>query len=159
MPATPTENDKKYTNNHNPFLHLSQKQDAHETIEILGNIRGDINWMIVDHYALDEQWERLMRPHCMQIMVIDDVADRAHDCDILLDQNLYENAATRYKNLIHGQCRLLLGPKYSLIREEFIQEQKFIKIRNGRIRNILIFYGGVDQSNETLKAINSIRLR
>jgi len=158
LPAPRTGDDEKYTTDHADWLGFSQVQDALETSELLANSGGGINWLVIDHYALDEQWERFLRPHCKQIMVIDDLADRAHDCDILLDQNLYENAATRYKNLVQDQCRLLLGPEYSLIREEFLQEQKNIQVRNGRICNILIFYGGVDQSNETRKAMNAIRL-
>ena len=74
---------------------------------------------MVDHYALDVRWESAMRTQARHIMVIDDIADRQHDCDVLLDQNFYENMQTRYTGKVPPYCRLLLGPRYALLRDEF----------------------------------------
>ena len=71
-------------------------------------------WLIVDHYALDSRWEVQMRPFVKKIMVIDDLADRRHDCDVLLDQNLFENMETRYDDLVPWHCRKLLARRIRL---------------------------------------------
>ena len=102
---------------HASWLGVSQAQDAQETVK---STSGEVyDWMIVDHYALDMRWESIVRPNVKKIMVIDDLADRHHDCDILLDQNYYADMQTRYNGKVPSNCQLLLGPNYALLREEF----------------------------------------
>lgn len=71
---------------HAPWLGVSQSQDADATINALSDQHWD--WIIVDHYALDCRWESRLRRSADKILAIDDIADRQHDCDVLLDQNL-----------------------------------------------------------------------
>ena len=117
-----------------------------------------IDWLIVDHYSLDAQWETTMRPYVRNIMVIDDMANRKHDCDLLLDQNLYMDMESRYHDLVPQHCKQLLGPKYALLRPEFLSSRKNLRKRNGSIKRILIFMGGSDPTNETAKALEAIKL-
>ncbi|MEB3102220.1 UDP-2,4-diacetamido-2,4,6-trideoxy-beta-L-altropyranose hydrolase [Ferviditalea candida] len=133
------------------------QSDAEETKSILSRERR-VDWLIVDHYGLDAQWEQQMRPYVRKIMVIDDLANRPHDCDLLLDQNFYIDMHARYENLLPNQCRKLLGPEYALLRREFKAARKDLKERNGKIRRILISFGGSDPTNETLKVLQAIRL-
>lgn len=139
---------------HAEWLGVSWQQDALETINALGNTQPQ--WLIVDHYALDHRWEKELRPYADKIMVIDDLADRPHDCDLLLDQNLYLSMETRYENLVPGNCRKLLGPKYALLRPEFSAARKSLPQRDGHVRRILVFFGGVDPTNETEKALHAL---
>lgn len=132
--------------------------DAEETKAILEKEEGDIDWLIVDHYALDIRWEKQMRSYAKKIMVIDDLADRPHDCDLLLDQNLCNNMETRYKKLIPSHCIKLLGPAYALLRPEFKKARKNLRQRDGIVKRILIFFGGSDPTNETAKALEAIQL-
>lgn len=142
---------------HSAWLEAPWKQDAIDTITALeGNTPA---WLIVDHYALDHRWEERLRPHVDRIMVIDDLADRPHDCDLLLDQNLYPDMVTRYKNLVPDECRILIGPGHALLRPEFATARKSLRKRDGTIQRILVFFGGTDPSNETektLKALSSV---
>jgi UDP-2,4-diacetamido-2,4,6-trideoxy-beta-L-altropyranose hydrolase len=85
--------------------------DAAETLAVCAGLRKRVDWCITDHYAIDARWHSELRPHVGKIMVIDDIANRPHDCDLLLDQNLYDNADERYKQLVPAHCRLLLGPE------------------------------------------------
>lgn len=78
---------------------LSFFDDLEETKAALNQL-GRIDWLVVDHYGLDIRWEAAMRPLAIQIMVIDDKADRSHDCDILLDQNYVDGAEVRYNDLV-----------------------------------------------------------
>lgn len=136
------------------WLGTTQEADAAETIAILKDIEPD--WLIVDHYAIDETWEQLVRPYVKKIMVIDDLADRQHDCDVLLDQNYYADMDTRYIGKVPEHCRLLLGPRYALLRDEFRQLREKVKIRTGPVKRILVFFGGVDANNYTEKAIEAL---
>ncbi|MCL6479749.1 MAG: UDP-2,4-diacetamido-2,4,6-trideoxy-beta-L-altropyranose hydrolase [Peptococcaceae bacterium] len=144
--------------NHARREEVSWQTDAEETKTILAKEIGGIDWLVVDHYALDIRWETLMRPHAKKIMVIDDLADRPHDCDLLLDQNLYENMETRYQTLIPGHCLTLLGPGYVLLRPEFKKVRRNLRQRDGTVKRILIFFGGSDPTNETAKALKAVQL-
>jgi len=136
---------------HAAWLEASWNQDAADTIAALQGARP--SWLIVDHYALDHHWEQELRPCVEQIMVIDDLADRRHDCDLLLDQNLSPALETRYDGLVGARCQKLLGPKYALLRPEFAEARKTLGERSGTLRRVLVFFGGVDQDNETERAL------
>ena len=89
-------------------------------------------------------------------MFIDDLADRPHDCDLLLDQNFYFNAATRYEGLVQPSCTKLLGPEYVLLRPEFLEANKGLKARTGEVRRIFIYFGGADLENLTGRALEAL---
>jgi len=133
-------------------------EDAFETKAILQSIERPVNYLIVDHYLLDKRWEEQMRAFVKKIMVIDDLANRPHDCNLLLDQNLYDNLDTRYNGLVPQYCRRLLGPQYFLLRPEFWEAREGLERRDGSIRRVLVFLGGGDPTNETVKALRAIRL-
>ena len=139
------------------WLTVSQRQDAIDTIAVIRK-RGMIDRLVVDSYAIDCTWEKILRPYVSEIMIIDDLANRQHDCDILLDQNFYIDMESRYECLVPKYCRLLLGPKHALLREEFYKVRKSMRNRDGQLRNILVFYGGVDATDETSKAIHALQL-
>jgi UDP-2,4-diacetamido-2,4,6-trideoxy-beta-L-altropyranose hydrolase len=132
--------------------------DAKLTINICEQISQPIDWLIVDSYALDERWEKELRPYVKKIMVIDDLANRRHDCDLLLDQNFYENMEIRYDNLVPITCKKLLGPKYVLLRDEFVKQRAKLRVHNGQVNRILIFFGGSDPNNLTEVAIKAVKL-
>jgi UDP-2,4-diacetamido-2,4,6-trideoxy-beta-L-altropyranose hydrolase len=125
--------------------------DAEETMSILSGQASDV--LIVDHYALDARWEERQRPYIGRLVVIDDLANRHHDCDLLLDQNLYHDPEIRYEMLLPDDCNTLIGPKFALLREEFFQHRSGLRKRNGQVKNILVFFGGADPGNETAKAL------
>lgn len=138
------------------WLTVSQEQDAQETADVIKKLANKVDCLVVDSYAIDCTWERLLRPYVQEIMVIDDLANRHHDCDVLLDQNFYLNKEKRYQGLVPEHCELLLGPKHALLRDEFSLAQKDMQLRDGTLRNILVFYGGVDATDETTKAVKAL---
>lgn len=137
------------------WLTVTQEQDAFETINILKRYKH-IDRAVVDSYAIDETWEKMIRPYTDEIFVIDDLANRRHDCDVLLDQNYYLDKEHRYDGLVPESCKLLLGPEHALLREEFYAAKKHLRQRDGIIHNILVFYGGSDLTDETTKAIYAL---
>lgn len=145
------------TNNDLQWVRQNWEIDATETISLIKDFNNSIDLIIVDHYALDIQWERKLRPCTGRIMVIDDLADRQHDCDLLLDQNYYLNMEGRYNDLVPRNCKRLLGPNYALLREEFYQAAEKPRVRSGKIDRILLFFGGTDPTGETVKVLEAIR--
>lgn len=138
---------------HAAWLGADWEKDAEETLVALQGERFD--WLVVDHYALDARWERALRPHVGRIMAIDDLADRAHACDLLLDQNL-QPGPDRYRGLVPENCELLLGPRYALLRPQFLDARKSLRARDGVVRRILVAFGGVDAQGATLLALEVI---
>jgi len=139
---------------HSHWLGTTQRNDADEALKLLSDRTWE--WLVVDHYALDAHWESMLRKTVKNILVIDDIADRQHDCDILLDQNFYAEMETRYSGKVPEHCRLLLGPHYALLREEFRQLHQQLKPRCGPVKRILVFFGGVDIDNYTGRAIDAL---
>jgi UDP-2,4-diacetamido-2,4,6-trideoxy-beta-L-altropyranose hydrolase len=131
--------------------------DAIEVCNIMKQERK-VDWLIVDHYNLDERFEKLVKPYHKKLMVIDDLANRNHDCDLLVDQNLVDSWQDRYDKLVQKKCIKLLGPEFALLRQEFKKERMKTKIRTGNVRRILVFLGGGDPTNITMKALKAISL-
>ncbi|CBE68845.1 MAG: UDP-2,4-diacetamido-2,4,6-trideoxy-beta-L-altropyranose hydrolase [Candidatus Methylomirabilis oxygeniifera] len=140
---------------HAHWLGASWEQDAEETSEAIGGIFGTVDWLIIDHYALDARWESALRSHTKRLMVIDDLADRSHDCDLLLDQNLFSNGEARYAGKVPAHCGLMLGPQYALLQPEYAELHDRVPPRDGPIRRILVYFGGADVGNLTGMAIEA----
>lgn len=145
---------------HAKWLGTDWASDAAQTQQALGE--QVVDWLVVDHYALDRRWEQTMRPHTRRIMAIDDLADRLHDCDLLLDQNLGRQGKD-YDGLLCCHTQTLIGPAYALLRPEFAQWREHSLKRRAQplLKNLLITMGGVDQANATsqvLAALNRCEL-
>ena len=139
---------------HAHWLGTGQLADVQDSIGALSDQKWD--WMVVDHYSLDIVWESQIRLVVPRIFVIDDIADRCHDCNVLLDQNFYENIDARYLGKVPERCVTLLGPQYALLRDEFSQLHQLIRPRTGPVRRILVFFGGVDADNYTGRAVKAL---
>lgn len=127
------------------------RQDAEETRTAIGPMSPD--WLVLDHYAFDARWERAVVPKGTKLLVIDDLADRPHVAELLLDQNLGRDAAD-YNGLVPPHCTRLIGPRYALLRPEFAEKRAEALVarieRAGRgIRKLLISMGGVDLPDAT----------
>ena len=77
------------------------------------------DWIVVDHYGLDYRWERSLRTLAEHVFVIDDLANRRHDCDVLLDQNFNSPLHSRYAQLLPTGAKCLLGTSYALLGAAF----------------------------------------
>jgi len=102
------------------------------------------DWLIVDQYELDSRWETQIRPYIKKIMVIDDLDNRNHDCDALLDQNLVNDMKRRYKNHLPINTKRFLGPGYALLQPLF-RDLHAKTTPKKALKNILVFFGGASQ--------------
>lgn len=142
---------------HEKWLGVHQEQDVRECTSLLER-GGKVDWLVVDHYALDSNWELAMRQYARRIFVVDDLADRMHDCDLLLDQNLHENGASRYAGNVPVLCRRLLGPRYALLRPEFSELRRSMPERPGQVSRVLVFFGSIDPRNYTTLALDALAM-
>lgn len=138
---------------HAHWLGATQARDADLALDHLSGEPWD--WLVVDHYALDHQWEIRMHQVANRILVIDDLADRGHTCDLLLDQNRPRESEV-YHPLCPPRCPLLLGPGYALLRDEFPEARSITSPRRHTPQRVFVFYGGVDATNETAKALRCL---
>lgn len=129
-------------------------RDSEQTVEVLNGEKPD--WLVVDHYALDLDWEQRLRPHVGKMMVIDDLANRHHDCDMLLDQNYSVENERNYSSLVPPLCKVLLGPSYALLRKDFRVMRENRKPRSHKIENVLVFFTAGNDQGETLKAMQGV---
>ncbi len=133
------------------------EHDAGQCREIIKNI--DVHLFVVDHYQLDFRWESLVKGSGIRLMVIDDLADRQHLCDVLLDSS-YGRRINEYQNLTNNECTYLLGSDYCLLRVEFrfLYEQAILKRKQTRkLANILINFGATDHKQLSVKVVNIIQ--
>jgi len=117
-----------------------------------------VELLVVDHYGLDAAFTRACRPWARRILVVDDLAERRHDCEILLDQTLGRSEGD-YRHLVPGSCRLLLGPQYALLRPQFAAARREALARRAAakpVRRILVSFGGTDPSDATSLALRAL---
>lgn len=143
------------SSSYSSWLGVDWEEDAHQTEAILS--KDPVDWLIVDHYALDVDWEQNLRIRCNKIMVIDDLANRTHDCDLLLDQN-FGRKPSDYNNLLPKGCTVITGPQYALLRPEFAKMRTDSLARRSipQLRHLLISLGGIDKDNVTEKVLDAL---
>lgn len=156
LPVSETRSSEFARDDYAAWLGVPQATDAVQTLSCLHQDGASTDWLVVDHYGLDAAWENRVRSVALNTLVIDDIANRPHACELLLDQNLNFSPDERYGSLVPEQCRLLLGPEYALLRDEFTVAASELRKRSGHIGRILVFFGGTDQSGETLKSCRAI---
>lgn len=141
---------------HAQWLGTSQEEDAKACEQILIELCPD--WLVVDHYALDARWEVALKPHYAKLLVIDDLADRPHDCDVLLDQTL-GRIGDEYEALVPANCQKLCGSQYALLRPEFaaLRDYSLGRRVESAVRQLLITLGGVDKDNATGDVLEALR--
>lgn len=139
---------------HASWLKASWLDDAEQTQSILKEVHP--KWLIVDHYAIDVKWEIRIKPYVKYLLVIDDLADRFHHCDVLLDQNLLPDFERRYTKFVNKSCQLWLGPRFALLKENFSTLCSQIQAKSITPCRGLIAFAGADTGNNTLAAIQVI---
>lgn len=140
------------------WLPGTQRDEAELVKDQIESLDVTPDCLVIDHYALDRRFEQPLRPWVDQILVIDDLANRPHDCDLLLDQNYGPNMEDRYNDLVPFLCQRFLGPRYALLRPEFHEARQRVADRESGVRRIFLFMGGGDPRNATGLALEAIKL-
>ena len=109
------------------------------------------DWLVVDHYRLDASWETSVNRGAGRLLVIDDLANRKHACDVLLDVGMHTVMGNPYADLVEPETKVFFGPRYALIRDEFDDVEP--RQRSGVVGRILVYIGGGLKSGPVLRRI------
>lgn len=136
----------------------SWQQDLAQVQAFLKDLPEPADWLVVDHYGLDARWESALRGHLARaLMVIDDLDDRPHDCDLLLDQNHHSDYAARYRRHTSPSTQLLLGPLHALLAPAYRAARAQLLPHSTPARRVLVCFGGADAANYTLAALHALK--
>lgn len=128
--------------------------DSRALAQQLGGRQFD--WCVIDHYGLDALWHRNARGFARHLMVIDDLANRPLDCDLLLDQGFDDQSSARYAPWLQQPAQALFGPEFALLREEFLLARARTAPRSGALQRVLVFFTGGDDGGELFKALQAL---
>ncbi|MEL6706958.1 MAG: UDP-2,4-diacetamido-2,4,6-trideoxy-beta-L-altropyranose hydrolase [Pseudomonadota bacterium] len=139
---------------HSVWGQVPQDQDAVETVEAARNWAPD--WVVVDSYAFDARWHRkVARGLSCPIAAIDDLADRALDCDCVIDHTHASDHQHKYANVIGSdRTRVLGGPRFGLLGPAYAHAEQYAF--SDRVRSIGVFMGGVDAGGHSITALEAI---
>lgn len=116
-----------------------------------------LDWLVVDHYGLDHRFESGMRDRVRRVLVVDDLADRIHDCDVLVDPTVGARPE-RYDGKLPDGCLRLVGARYALLRPEFAAARpaNLERRREPALRRLLVAFGGADSSDYTRRVLEAL---
>lgn len=133
------------------------ERQARDAERFLASANEAAEIVVVDHYGLAAPWEETVGRSAQRIIVIDDLANRDHMCDVLLDQN-WSGPAThrRYEGLVPDTCQFLLGPRYALLQDRYATLRPTVVSRKRSPRQVLVSFGGTDPTGESLKVLTAL---
>lgn len=139
---------------------LSGEQDAESTVEVIQKYLAKV--CVVDNYLLDFEFEHKINQYC-RVVAIDDLANRKHACDVLIDAN-FSLDPNRYKDLVPPTCLQLLGPRYAFLKKDFIQKRgisnftstRLEYLRSAKKHRFFTFFGGTDPSGESFRLFEAL---
>jgi len=135
------------------WLQVSEKQDATDFIFALNELNIDVDQVIVDHYGIGLDWEKIVKRELgCQLVAIDDLM-RVHAADVIIDQTLgckpQDYTSSNKGTFLTGSEYALLRPQFNELRENYKRKQNF---SNGV--HLLVSMGGGDQHGITLDILN-----
>ena len=133
------------------WLGADVDEDAQETWRGIEALAGTCDWLIADQYGIGARWESVLTAKGLRIMAIDDLADRTHECDLLLDQNFRRSSESRYEGLVPARCTVLQGPHFALLQADYAAWRAHVVPRQD-VKRVLVYFGGSDSLDLTLKS-------
>ena len=111
--------------------------------------------VVVDHFSLTSQWHIALKEALnAKVVVIDGLADRTLKCDVLIDPNLVLDAKKKWDGKIQNNTKLMIGPQYFPLREEFAFPPPTLP---QALKRIFVCFGGMDKDNALrLKPISQL---
>lgn len=112
-------------------------------------------WVVVDGYRFDSDYQRNLKNAGLKLLFVDDLGQcQRYFADLVLDQNVHANDGM-YANR-ESYTRLLLGPRYAMLRREFRGWRQWRRETRPIGRNLLITMGGSDPDNLTRRLIDTL---
>ena len=135
---------KNLKNSYGNWLGSSQIEDASQ---VINSSNKDFHWIIVDHYGITKKWHKIIKGKIKNILVIDDIASRSYDCNMILNQNFNLNYRKLYQGKVSKETKLFLGPQYTILDPDYIKIKKNKNIKNTVTKSVFVYFGGEDHFN------------
>lgn len=139
------ESRRSFSSDYSSWLGVEEIFDAEQSIKKLEIFSPD--WVVVDHYGINADWEGEVARIGYKILAVDDLSDRKHFCNILIDPNS--------KREVKGIENVLSGPEYSFVASDFLIEREKASVRK-EVKRVLVFFGGIDLKNATMMALKAL---
>ncbi|MGP8093040.1 MAG: UDP-2,4-diacetamido-2,4,6-trideoxy-beta-L-altropyranose hydrolase [Candidatus Sulfotelmatobacter sp.] len=131
------------------------RDDSLQTIALAREQQAD--WIVVDGYRFTTEYQRALKAAELKVLFVDDYGHAGqYLADLLLNQNV-SAAAEMYADR-EPQTRLLLGPRYCLLRREFAAWQQWDREVLPIGRRVLVMMGGSDPGNLTARVMGALNL-
>jgi UDP-2,4-diacetamido-2,4,6-trideoxy-beta-L-altropyranose hydrolase len=118
-------------------------EDARDAIRIADGCNAD--WFVVDGYHFDAAYQKQLQSFRPLLTIDDNGLLAYHAADLLLNQNAHA-CAPMYTSC-SPNTKLLLGPRYALLRDEFADYRDWVREIPDRGSHLLLTMGGSDASN------------
>lgn len=131
---------------------------SNEIDQLVDHWRKGVDLIVVDHYGFDARFESACRLWARCVLTIDDLADRAHDCDVLLDQTPGRDGS-HYTGRVGESTHMLLGADYALLDSRFaaLRSRALARRRSSdRLHRLLVSLGATDPDDVTSRALKAI---
>ena len=148
-----------YSGDYTQWIGGTVKTDVDVTVTELQNLGfSDKDWLVVDHYGLDETFENPIKSLGVQVAIIDDLVNRRHQCNLLIDQTCGRETH-EYRALVNEEALVCAGQQYCILRPEFLSWRDTSLERResfSSIKNIIVNFGSTDPLNITSSVMNDI---
>ncbi len=134
---------------------ISLADGGDEAKQLVQDAPRGCDLLVVDHYGLDASFEGACRGWAKRIVVLDDLADRPHDCDVLVDQTPGRQPGN-YAKLVAPSCQVLAGAAYALLDPRFRQRRAMPRRAPEIVRAVLVNFGGTDPDGATRMAVDAL---
>ena len=116
----------------------------------------DADVLVLDHYGRDVAFERRCRSWTRRILVMDDLGEREHDADILVDASAA--SASAYRGRVPRECRILWGPRHAVVHAKFrkARDRALARRQGQAVDRVLISFGQNDAANATTQALDAL---
>jgi UDP-2,4-diacetamido-2,4,6-trideoxy-beta-L-altropyranose hydrolase len=120
-------------------------------------VLGDSDIVVFDGYAIDIDIEQGWEGRCGLRVAIDDLANRPHACDVLVDHAPGRDAAD-YAGLVPKDCTVLAGPAFALLRPHFatLRDRALSRRAVEPPRRVLVAMGLTDVGGSTRRAVEGV---
>jgi spore coat polysaccharide biosynthesis predicted glycosyltransferase SpsG len=132
---------------------LPPAEDAQVTSALLDS-SGGCDALLIDHYGLDAAWERQVSAPGRLRVVVDDLGDRRHECEILINPSLGAAEPAAEGAPGHPAPLALLGPRFAPLDPAYDRIRP--KHRDGRVHDLLVFLGGATRSSDLGPLIDAL---
>lgn len=154
LPSQSNQSDQS-PDDYKTWLGVSEDEDISQCLSLISD--NEDCGIIVDHYGVNEEWLGKAKKAFGKIIVLDDLAERKLDVDLVINQNLGW-AAWDYAHLVGQETKLLLGPEYALLAENYSTARQKLKrsFKSEAPLRVLVSLGGADIENVTGKVARAL---